>query len=422
MPTGVRPVLVFSLLALLACRSEPPPPRSAGSDFYLKSDFRIVKGVVPEHTTLDGLLRAQGVAVDAVNAVITAARRVFDPRKLRSLQPFSIDLSEAGAVRRFVYEIDATTSLLVQAPSGARELTAEIVPIPRTLEAAVVRGSIAEETPSLFQAMSAAGERPELAVAMAGIFAGEIDFNTELQRDDAFAVAFERFHREGGVDTYGAITAAEFRNGGRVLHAFRFTPLGGRTDYFDENGRSVRRFFLRSPLKFEPRVTSGFSMSRMHPVLHEARAHRGVDYGAPEGAPVVAVTSGMVVSATYDDANGRMVRLRHSSGYESYYLHLSAFASGIRAGSQVSQGQTIGLVGSTGLATGPHLHFGLTRNGVFVNPLREQSKLPPGDPVPASAMNAFRLARDRALDEIGGRGQLTKGGSAVLVTRRDSTD
>jgi murein DD-endopeptidase MepM/ murein hydrolase activator NlpD len=122
-----------------------------------------------------------------------------------------------------------------------------------------------------------------------------------------------------------------------------------------------------------------------------------VDYGAPTGAPVIAVAAGRVVSATFDNANGRMVRLRHASGYESYYLHLSAFARGIKAGASVSQGDTIGRVGSSGLATGPHLHYGLRKNGVFVNPLREHRNLPPGDPVPASAMAAFEAERDHAL-------------------------
>jgi murein DD-endopeptidase MepM/ murein hydrolase activator NlpD len=421
MSSGVRFVLVLSLTALAACSSEPPPPHAAGKDLYLKSEFRLVRGLVPERTTLDALLRAQGVAGNAIEGIVSAAHRVFDLRKLRSSQPFAIDLSDAGAVRRFVYEIDASSSLLVQAEADRPDLTAAIVAIPRTLEAAVVHGEIDRETPSLFQAMSAAGEKPDLAIAMAEIFSGEIDFNTELQPSDAFTLSFERFHREGGPDVYGAITAAEFRNAGRVLRAFRFTAPGRKPDYYDENGRSVRRFFLRSPLKFEPRVTSGFSASRMHPVLHVARAHRGVDYGAPAGAPVVAVAAGTVVSATFDSSNGRMVRLRHPSGYESYYLHLSAFGSGIRGGVAVSQGQTIGLVGSSGLATGPHLHFGLTRNGTFVNPLRESSKLPPGEPVPASAMDGFRLAMDRARGELAGAGKETNPEAVVVSASTRAT-
>ncbi len=143
-------------------------------------------------------------------------------------------------------------------------------------------------------------------------------------------------------------------------------------------------------------------MSRFHPVLRTARPHRGVDYGAPSGAPVVSVASGTVVSATYDNANGRMVRVRHASGYESSYLHLSAFAAGMRRGAHVGQGQIVGRVGATGLATGPHLHYGLQKNGAWVDPLREHRNMPPGDPVPPADMDAFRAARDAALKELEG--------------------
>jgi murein DD-endopeptidase MepM/ murein hydrolase activator NlpD len=397
----VPPIVVVMLWC--GCSAPPsalPPPSRSGHDRYLVPDTSVVRGTVPPHTTLDALLRAQGLAADAATRVIAAARSVFDLRRLRALQPFSLERSAGGDVRHFEYEIDGSSFLRVARRDDSGDLRAEILPIPRTLEHAVTHGVIDQDAPSLFQAMSVAGERPDLAVGLAEIFSGQIDFNTELQPDDAFAVAFERFHRDGGPDSYGDITAAEFHNDGRILRAIRFTPPGGKPDYFDEQGRSVRRFFLRSPLKFEPRITSGFATSRMHPVLHVARAHRGVDYGAPAGAPVVAVASGTVVSATYDSANGRMIRLHHPSGYESYYLHLSAFADGIRAGARVSQGQTIGLVGATGLATGPHLHFGLKRNGAFVNPLREQRNLPPGEPVPPSAMDEFRAARDAAMSRL----------------------
>lgn len=249
--------------------------------------------------------------------------------------------------------------------------------------------------------MEAAGERIELAIALAEIFSGEIDFNTELQPGDRFALAFERFTRAGRPPTYGDIWAAEFHNDGRTVRGVRFTVPGEKPAYYDEQGRSLRRFFLRSPLKFEPRVTSRFSASRRHPVLDTTRAHRGVDYGAPTGAPVVAVASGTVVSRSVDATNGRMVRLRHASGYESYYLHLSAFGSGLRAGARVEQGETIGRVGASGLVTGPHLHYGLTKNGAFVNPLREHLNLPPGQPVPETSMEAFRIERDRAWAQIG---------------------
>ena len=371
--------------------------RPAGFDTPLAAETVVVRDVVPRNTTLDALLRDHGVEPHAVGSVVAAMTGVFDPRQLRSLQPFLIERSTLGALRMFEYEIDADRFLRVSPATTALALEAEVLPIPKTLEESTAAGVIDEDSSSLFAAMKTAGERDDLAIALAQIFAGEIDFNTEVQRDDRFAVVFERYLREGRPDTYGSIKAAEFENSGRVVRAIRFEHADGAVAYYDEHGRSLRRFFLKSPLEFEPRVTSGFSLSRRHPVLHTARAHRGVDYAAPTGAPVVSVASGIVVAASYDSSNGRMVRVRHPSGYESYYLHLSRFASGIRTGMRVNQGDRVGFVGSTGLSTGPHLHYGLTKNGSFVNPVAEHRNMPPGEPVPASSMAAFNEVRDRAL-------------------------
>jgi murein DD-endopeptidase MepM/ murein hydrolase activator NlpD len=370
-------------------------------DITLVPDSTLVRGLIPQQATLDKLLRGHGVADDAAVAVVAAADRVFDLRRLRSLRPFSLERTVEGALRLFEYEIDADSSLVVRpmAP-GATAWRAEIVPIPKTLEYAATAGRIDRSAPSLFQAMDAAGEGDELAMGLAAIFAGEVDFNSELQPGDRFALAFERYTREDGPTSYGAIRAAEFRNDGRVLRAIRFTPPGGKPSYYDELGHSLQRFFLRSPLRFEPRITSRFSASRKHPILHTSRAHKGVDYAAPTGAPVVAAAGGVVASVTTDRANGRMVRLRHPSGYESYYLHLSGFAAGLKAGTRVEQGDTIGFVGSSGLSTGPHLHYGLTKNGTFVNPLVEQRNLPPPAPLDPEVMAAFEEARDAALAQL----------------------
>jgi murein DD-endopeptidase MepM/ murein hydrolase activator NlpD len=408
-------ILLLSCLLVGACAPpappEPAPPQR--SDIPLPRELTVVRGFVPRNSTLDGMLRDHGLAPAWVQSVIASARSTFDPRRLRSLQPFSLERTVDGALALFEYEIDGDWFLRVKPqedPScdprqtgsevDASCLRAEVLPIPKTLQHVSVGGRIDAETPSLFQSIEGTGERPELAIALAQVFSGEIDFNSELQPGDGFRVTFERFVREGRPAAYGQITAAEFENDGRVLRAIRFTPPGGKPGYYDTNGRSVRRFFLRSPLKFEPRITSHFSNRRMHPVLHTARAHRGVDYAAPHGADVVAIAAGTVVSASYDSANGRMVRLRHASGYESYYLHLSAFGRGIRTGVHVAQGEVVGRVGATGLATGPHLHYGLRKNGAFVNPLTEHRNLPPGEPVPPSAMAAFEDVRDRALLEL----------------------
>ena len=403
-PTHAPYLLTALLLAgcVAGCRDAAPPPSSGASlrDIFLTPDTMVLRGEVPRNTTLEALLRTQGIAQAAVGDVIAAARTVFDPRRLRAAQPFSLERTLDGALRAFEYEIDAESFLRVTATGISRALHAELVPIPKTLERVVAAGTIDEATPSLFQAMEATGEGAELTIALAGIFAGEIDFNSEVQPGDRFTVAFDKYTRPDRPATYGHITAAEFQNEGRVVKAIRFTSADGRSGYYDEQGRSLKRFFLRSPLKFEPRVTSRFSTRRMHPVLHTARAHRGVDYGAPHGAPVVAVSSGSVVSATSDAVNGRMVRLRHTSGYESYYLHLSAFAAGIRRGVHVDQGQSVGRVGATGLATGPHLHYGLKKNGAWVDPLREHRRMPPGEPIPAASMAAFTAVRDEAAAQL----------------------
>jgi murein DD-endopeptidase MepM/ murein hydrolase activator NlpD len=242
---------------------------------------------------------------------------------------------------------------------------------------------------------------------MADIFGGEIDFSTELQPGDEFELLVEKQYRpdEGEAHEvrptllgYGPILAAEFNNAGRRVRAVRFTPEGGLPGYFDERGVSMRRFFLRSPLKFEPVVTSAFSPSRFHPILREYRAHLGVDYRAPAGAPVVAVADGVVVSAGMNGGAGRLVHLRHANGFESEYLHLSAMT--VHAGGHVRQGELIGRVGSSGLATGPHLDYRMKRNGVFVNPLAVHRSMPPADPIPQPLMAAFIAARDRAFLQI----------------------
>jgi len=237
----------------------------------------------------------------------------------------------------------------------------------------------------------------ELSMAVAEVFAGDIDFTVDLQPGDRFAVAVDKASRGGLFAGYGPVVAAEFVNAGRQLRAVAFTPPGGRAGYYDEHGRSLKRFLLASPLKFTPRVNSRFSRSRFHPVLRIYRPHLGVDYAAAYGAPVVAAAGGVVTRAGAGGEAGRMVQIRHPNGYETLYMHLSAIADGVRAGARVDQGQIIGRVGSSGLSTGPHLDYRIRRNGAYVNPLVEHKRMPPGDPIEPSAMPLFEAARDRAL-------------------------
>jgi murein DD-endopeptidase MepM/ murein hydrolase activator NlpD len=389
-------LLIVPLAASLACRTPEEHATIArrAADIVLARETTLVKARVAAGATMASILRTHGVAVAEVADAIGQAASVFDVRKVRTDQPYQLEKAITGALRRFEYEIDADKFLRVARGSDAR-LVANVLPIPKTRRVDVVRGRIDRESPSLVAAMNTIGETIDLTLAMADIFGGEIDFSTELQPDDSFRLSVEKQFRDGGAFAgYGPILAAEFVNNGRRVRAVRFTPEHGSPAYYDERGISMKRFLLASPLKFQPVVTSGFSRSRFHPILHEFHAHLGIDYRAPIGSPVVAVSDGVVVAAGMSGGSGNLVHLRHSNGFETEYLHLSSIA--VRSGARVRQGDVIGRVGMTGLATGPHLDYRVKKNGAFINPAAAHRAMPPADPVPQAQMAAFVTARDRA--------------------------
>lgn len=396
-------LLVSGATAACAPPPDPPlPPALRGADVYLPADLRLISARVFPGATMASLLRANQIAESEVAALVARASTVFDLRRVRVDQPYRLARALDGALRWFEYEIDADRLLkIARAPDlPVPEFVAAIVPIEKESRTVTVRGAISTDADSLVAAMDQAGETIDLSLALAAIFASDIDFNTGLQPGDRFELVVEKLYRDGNqFSGYGPILAAELHNDRRRLRAVRFQPDGGSPGYFDEEGRSLRKFFLRSPLKFEPVVTSAFSGRRFHPVLHEYRAHQGVDYRAPTGAPVVAVAAGTVVFAGVNGGSGRMVHLRHANGFESQYLHLSSIA--VRAGSRISQGDLIGRVGSTGLATGPHLHYSLRRNGINVNPVAVHRAMPPGDPIPSGDAGRFAEARDQAFASFG---------------------
>jgi len=395
---------LFGAAFVASCaRDVPPPPVVRLPDVELKSEIVTIEARVPQHATLDALLRSQQLADPFIIAAIEAVRGVFDPRQLHSDRPYRLVRSLDGMLREFEYQIDGDRFLRVISRNREEptHLDAEVVPYEKHIETVTVRGRIDADHPSVIAAMAETGETIQLAMLVAEIFSGQIDFDSDLQPGDSFDILVEKSNHDGQFSGYGAVLGARFLTDGRDLRAFRWTdPATGKPSFYDENGRSLKRFFLRSPLRFEPRITSGFSRSRLHPIYRTYRAHLGIDYGAPVGAPVVAVASGAVVSAGWSGGGGNMVRIRHASGFESYYLHLSAFAKGIRAGAHVDQGQLIGRVGATGAATGPHLDYRLRKNGVFVNPLTEHRKLPPGEPIPDSGLPAFRTAAAETLQRM----------------------
>lgn len=364
-------------------------------DVPLEKDSDYLTGYVPARTTIAHLFGNHMVQSADTPVLVSSIASAIDVRRMRAGQPYSIDRLLDGRVRRFEYEIDGDKRLVVSRASyeGTPRFITTVERIPKQSTVVAIEGSINRDTNSLSAAIDKAGERIDLALGMADVFSGEIDFNSDLQPGDSFRVLVERQTREGKLAGYGPILAAEFINDNRKLKAIRFTPDGGSPAYYDEEGRSLKRFFLKSPLKFEPRITSRFSTSRKHPILGYARAHNGVDYYAPAGAPVGAVAPGVVTLAGWTNGGGRTVKVRHPNGYETEYLHLSAIA--VRAGARVGQGDLVGRVGKTGLATGVHLHYGLKKNGSYVNPVIEHRNMPPGDPVAPSLINVFMSERDR---------------------------
>jgi murein DD-endopeptidase MepM/ murein hydrolase activator NlpD len=384
-------------LATAGCRDAAPPPRHA-ADIVLPDDGRRLDGTIGPGDTFADLLERHRVADGDRQAFLDVVEAAFSSRQLRAHHPYSVTLGPDSRLRELTYRIDPDRYLQVVPSPSAGRFTTEIVIYRREVGLVAIRGDVDREHPSLVAALERAGEDVGLAVGIAELFGGDVDFYRDLQPGDVIEVLFEQVLRDGVRVGYGDIVAARLTNAGRLLSAFRFQPAGGRPAYYDAAGLSLKRFFLASPLKFEPRVTSGFSYRRLHPVLGIRRPHLGADFGAPKGAPVVAIADAAVVSARYTAGGGNTVTLRHAGGYESRYLHLSAFGAGVRAGARVSQGQVIGRVGATGLVTGAHLHYELLRNGTHVNPVAEQKRNPPGAPIAAGDQPAF-AARRAELDQ-----------------------
>ncbi len=349
----------------------------------------------------DSLLRGAGLDEATAQELTAAAKPVVNLRNLRPGQKLTVMRSLEGELVAITYRADRDHELWVVKKQAQPEAAA-LQGSPHTWEAKL--NTVRSETRtvaigghidgSLFEGVLEAGETAELAVRLAEIFAYDLDFYTDPQPGDTFRLVVEkREYGEGEPPAYGKIFVAEYNNAGHPYQAVLFHDGQGRPGYYSGDGKSLQKAFLRSPLKFQARVSSHFSRARFHPILKIYRPHLGTDYAAPTGTPVQAIADGRVASAGWNGGGGRAVHLVHDRGYESYYMHLSRILVG--AGQRVRQGQTVGLVGMTGLATGPHLDFRLRLRGAFVN--FERLKLPPAFPVPAKDMPAFIAERDKWL-------------------------
>ena len=292
---------------------------------------------------------------------------------------YSIVCDGTGCIKRLEYEIDPRKRLVVEGDEPVARLENVSYRIALTGVVCIVRDDI-------FQAVADMGESPRLAAMLAEVFGTEINFLKDVHPGDSFAIAVEKRYQNGNYYGYGRIVAASFTSSGHTFETFLF-PTNEKDAYYNAKGENTHRAFLQAPLAVT-RITSRFSMSRKHPILGYSRPHQGVDYAAPTGTPIKAVSDGVVTARGWGGQSGNRVIIAHADGLESLYSHLSGFARGLRNGSQVSQGQVIGFVGMTGLATGPHLDFRLRKNGQFIDPSKALN--PRSAPVGVSDKKKFR--------------------------------
>jgi murein DD-endopeptidase MepM/ murein hydrolase activator NlpD len=336
---------------------------------------------IEDGDTLESVLLDGGLDRVESAALIREVSRSFDVRRLKP-----------GNLVRFHYQPDGSVDSVEIKITGWGELDAVrsdsgFTVVPQQASVTEIASTIsARIDSSLYEALMSAGEGPQLVPQIVDIFQWDIDFFA-LQRGDSFSLVVRK--RFSGSDPmgYGPVLAARFTHNGQTYEAFRQEMADGRAGYYSRAGTPLRKQFLRAPLQFT-RITSKFSKSRWHPILHCFRPHNGVDYGAPVGTPVMTTADGVVVEAGKKRGEGNYVRIRHTMRIDTYYLHLSRFAKNIRRGAKVTQGEVIGYVGSSGLATGPHLDYRVSDHGTWLNPLKLKSITP--DPLPVALAQQFR--------------------------------
>ena len=373
---GTEPALPHALPPAL-----PSAPAAAPAAPAVQATLLALK--VARGDTLDGLFRTHGLDRRDL-ASMMLVKDVARPLQLLRPGDEILVSHDAGSVLSLDRRLDETRRLSVTR-SGA-DFTAQILEdaIERRLQHA--RGRIDS---SLFEAGMRGGLSDRLIMQLAGIFAWDIDFVLDIRRDDEFAVVFEEIWRDGALQRTGEVVAAEFVNAGRVFRAVRFVDPTGRAEYYAPDGRSMRKAFLRAPVDFS-RISSNFNLKRLHPIFKTVRPHRGVDYAAPAGTPIKAAGDGKVLFRGKKGGYGNAVILQHGGNITTLYGHMSRFADGARAGVRVRQGQTIGYVGQTGYATGPHLHYEYQLNGVHRNP--RTVSLPQAEPIRSEYREDFLTA------------------------------
>ena len=347
--------------------------------------------------TLSILFQNAGLSANTLHSVLDSSKEAKAFTRLRAGQELEFKLDEQGDLLGLRSKVNSLETIHIERDGDSYVFSKDV--IEPEVSTRFASGSI---TSSLFVAAQNAGLSHNLTMQMANVFGYDVDFAREIRQGDKFDVLYEEKHVGDQRVGTGNILAARFTNRGRTYTAVRYTDSQGNSSYYRADGTSMRKAFIRTPVEFA-RISSRFNPGRRHPVLNKIRAHKGVDYAAATGTPIKATGDGRVVHVGRKGGYGNTVVIKHGQTYQTLYAHMSRYASGIRVGSNVAQGQVIGYVGATGLATGPHLHYEFQVSGRHVDPL--SVKLPASDPIaPSERARFLALSKQMmaSLDQQGG--------------------
>jgi len=382
-------IVVAALIALVGSMSfftnteEAPQPQN--------QEFREISGKIKKGETLFDIFKTYKLDISELYKIREASANIHRLRELYPGRPYKIVLGEGSQIHSFAYGIDDDSFLNINRTNEGYR--AEKVPVLYEKRILHLGGTIKD---NLIASLGEGDENLLLALQLSDIFAWDIDFTTDLRKNDSFKIVVEGLYRDGQFKKFGAILASEFTSTGTVYRAYAFEQ-NGKIHYYDEDGKSLQKSFLKSPLSFR-RISSGFSGGRYHPILKIRRPHQGIDYAAAKGTPVSAAGDGKVFFAGCKGQYGKLVIIRHRNGYDTYYGHLSKIGKGVKSGAQVSQGNVIGYVGATGLATGPHLHYEMRIDDRPINPM--SLKIPRSASISEPMRVAFHQLTKRMNSEL----------------------
>jgi len=371
-------------------RASEPAPKSEPEKPEVR--YKLIDGEIARNQSLSQLLGSEGIQLNTVLKLVTQSRPTYNLNRLRTGQPYSIELTSDGQLVSFVYQSDRDHELRIEREGDG--FTSRLIEPQYDVQLEVLEGVIQD---NLISAVLTARGNYQLAIDLERVFAWQINFFKDLRTGDSFKILVEKRFLKKQFSDFGQIKAATFQLRRKNLRAVYFKPERKNGGFYTPEGQSLKKQFLKSPLKYT-RITSRFTRKRFHPIYKKHMSHQAVDYAAPRGTPIYAISDGEVLEMSRNARSGKYVKLKHRNGYESSYSHLSKYGNRVLKGRKVQQGQIIGYVGSTGAATGPHLCFRLRKNGRPINPLRFQS--PGGPELEEKSKEAFFSIAQRRMQAL----------------------